>query len=216
MATVLHFIQGETLFRSVVFLADFGQIIFNGPCFYNFSFLLYHFYVRAFLLTTESFFKSYLKSNAVRPTAVRMTWNEISRLKRRFEDCMSSYPMLWLTNVFVVSCITLDRIVKGRFEMGREQLMELRPVVSDFAMVVSVVIHVDYVDTKVKQMYETFYHDIAGRAASQDHRKMANEIEKEYPLGFTAYSFFNLDRKVLISFVTALINMNVLVIQMTP
>ncbi|KAI1285099.1 hypothetical protein HDE_12196 [Halotydeus destructor] len=190
-------------------------MMFNGPCFYHFSVLLYHFYVRAFLLTTQSFFKSYLTSNIIRPTTVRLTWNEISRLKRRFEDCMSSYPLLWLANVFVVSCITLDSVVKNKFALPEQQLGKLRPVLTDFIMVVSVVVHVDYVDTKVKQMYEAYYHDIAGRNASQHHRKLVNEIGKEYALGFTACSFFKLDRKVLISFVTALINMNVLVLQMS-
>ncbi|KAI1285056.1 hypothetical protein HDE_12186 [Halotydeus destructor] len=190
------------------------QSIFNGACFNFFMITVYHIYLRAFLMASESFFESYVKSRTVHPIAVRIAWNDITRLKRRFEACMSIYPVFWLMDVLIVSFMFLDAAVKGKFGPDGPKTTILIILVTGFAKAVSVVMHVDYVDTKVKEMYHEFYHSVMGGPCSQRYDKLMGDIEKEYELGFTAFSFFKLDRTVIISFVSALINLNVLFLQM--
>ncbi|KAI1285097.1 hypothetical protein HDE_12193 [Halotydeus destructor] len=176
--------------------------------------VMYHTFVRAFYLANSSFLTIHVMTE-MSVDRLRYDWNKLSKLKRLFDDDMSIFPALWISLVFVGFLMTWTSVVRGKLDPDSVYVYSYF-IAMDSVLALAVILHIEWCNMKLKSLFFAFRDRVVRKKYSKNYKQLLRDIERDYQLDFSAYAMFKLNRTLVLSFVSAMVNFTVLFLQISP
>lgn len=143
--------------------------------------------------------------------------NECMRLRNQRDElmsCLMFVPICWFGLIFV----ELAAVVMESSEIEHssvEQIMIVIPLAAYSLVLFYATFQADDVSNRLKKKIKAALSDIMSVRMTEKLPLLAHELENSMDSEFTAWSMFDINRKFVLSFISALITFTVLFIQIT-
>ena len=150
---------------------------------------------------------------------IRLDWQQIVEVRESFECLFSLYPLVWFANMFFRSVIYLISTSK------ESQNWNINTVVVWYWFVIQLIhsfsiLYVSHtVNSNSNRSFKQFCRDTTSKEGNDFKQKweieiLKQEIRNDLDLKLTAFNLFDINSKLLLSFISALITFSVLFLQL--
>lgn len=183
----------------------------NVWCFGNF--LIYNYVVFCVHLVHEAFFAKLenlkLLQDRKEIDNLRKEWKYIIDIRDDFEANFSFLPLIWYFNIFVRGVNYIFKLSNQGIAINLINILTVYWFLSKLLFTFSVLFTVSNVNSNLRKMFKQFdSKTLLLENAYID--KLKQEIEKNLLMKFTAYEIFNLDKNLVLSFISALVTFAIL------
>lgn len=187
--------------------------MFNQNTWFFATFLIYYYITHCLHQVHKTFFEKTLKSSAA-VNLLRNQWRDVIDIRSQFEQSFSHMPFLWYANVFLRSMHYVTNIKLQKYELNYFTLLVLYWFASKLAYTFAIVFTIDYVNTDLQKMFSKLNRQLLGNDESDAFDKLKQDIEQNLMLKLTGSGFFELNKYLLLGFVSAVVSFSVLYIQL--
>ncbi|KAI1292894.1 hypothetical protein HDE_06763 [Halotydeus destructor] len=177
-----------------------------------------HMYVY-FILTYTEILAAHIRSLSLTNVSLRQLetrLHEIKMLLNGFNDKFANIPLSWFTHNFTFWLSNLVAIEKSEVRMRNSGFREHIIYLMAFSLVavLSMALTVGNINQYLQREYWQQYEAILRRAGLSARARYVESRKNDYRIELTVYGLFELDRKCILSYLSALVTFTILFMQL--
>lgn len=185
-------------------------VVYLGTTSFIIMALFYMFLLHALQLAIKNYFHSLTNHHVTQKTATRI-WREICIMKFDFEQLFSSYPLLSFVVLFFRTTVYIAFMLNysSNFDDKRMKVLVLYFFLVTLIAPFAIIFKVDAINTMARSMFNQY----KLVTVSSHNNDLCDEIENSLTLKLTALGLFDLDKTLVLGFVSAVVSFTILSIQ---
>lgn len=207
----MHF--DVSTYPSLVVLCRAVTSLYQNTFFFA-TFALYDYLLRCLNHVHMTYFHVTLKTEKS-VVKLRLAWQEILDIRNDFEKLFSFYPLLWHAVLFRRCMHYITSFNKLRFELSWQLLVVSYWMMSKAIYTFSVLYTISDVNSNLQDMFATFQRQVITLGENYHRQLLVQDIERTLLVKFSGGGLFDLNKNLVLGFVSALVSFSVLFIQLS-